>query len=91
MTTAAADNGAQALAALALIRAYAGRDLYTARHILARWAHGPEDAASFAAVVASSAATVLERVAHGDRDQAERWAAEALEVYQSIRADKLAA
>ena len=48
------DNGAEALAALALIRAYAARDMYTARHILARWAGTLEEAQDFAAIVANS-------------------------------------
>jgi hypothetical protein len=88
MTTAERDNGPQALAALALIRAYAERDLYTARHILAAWDTG-DRATSFAAIVASAAATLLERVAGGDRDKADQWADEALEVYQGIRAAKV--
>jgi hypothetical protein len=90
MTAAERDNGPQALAALALVRAYTERDLYTARHILAAWDTG-DRASSFAAIVASAAATLLERVAGGDRDKAERWADEALAVYQGIRADKLVA
>lgn len=88
--SAPADNGAEALAALALIHAYAARDMYTARHILARW-DTPEHGASFAAVVASAAATLLQRAAKGDRDQAERWADEGLAVYQAVRANALAA
>jgi hypothetical protein len=88
--SAPADNGAEALAALALIHAYTVRDMYTARHILARW-DTPDRSASFAAVVASAAATLLQRVAHGDRDLAEQWAAEGLAVYQGVRADALAA
>ena len=92
MTTADHDNGPQALAALALIRAYTERDLYTARHILAAWDDRDRDRpGSFAAVVASAAALILARVAQGDQDKAAQIADEALAVYQGIRADKLAA
>ena len=41
-------------------------------------------AASFAAVVASSAATFLQRTAGADRDRALTLADEALEVYQGL-------
>ena len=84
MTTPAPQAEAgEALAAFALIRAYAARDMYTARHILARW-DTPDQAASFAAVVASSAATLLQRTAGADRDRALTLADEALEVYQGL-------
>ena len=73
----------EALAAFALIRAYAARDMYTARHILARWATR-DRAASFAAVVASSAATLLQRTAGADRNRALALADEALEIYQGL-------
>jgi hypothetical protein len=80
----------EALAAVALIRAYTARDLYTAERILARWAAGP-DGMAFAAVVATTAAVILTREAAGDRDGALRAADAALEVYQGITAQKLAA
>jgi len=80
----------EALAAVALIRAYTARDLYTAERILARWASGP-DGMAFAAVVATSAAVILTREAAGDRDGALRAADAALEAYQGITAEKLAA
>ena len=82
-----ADEG---VAALALIRAYAERDMYTARHILARW-DTRDRRTSFAAVVASTAATVLSRTASGDRDKAARQADEALEVYLGLVARDRAA
>src|ERR1700761_9008480 len=77
--SAPADNGAGALAAPALIKAYAERDMYTALHILAR-RDTRDHHGSFAAVVASSAAAVLSRASHGDRDQAATVAGGALEV-----------
>jgi hypothetical protein len=80
----------EGVAALALIRAYATRDMFTARHILARWDNG-DRGTSFAAVVASTAATVLSRVASGDRNEAARQADEALEVYLGIVARDRAA
>ena len=79
----------RALAAVALIRAYTARDIYTAERILARWATG-DSALRFAATVATSAAVILTREAAGDRDGALRAADAALEVYQGITA-KLAA
>jgi len=79
----------EALAAIALIRAYTARDIYTAERILARWATG-DSALRFAATVATSAAVILTREAAGDRDGALRAADAALEVYQGITA-KLAA
>ena len=75
----------EALAALALIRAYAARDMYTARHILARW-DTHDRPASFAAVVAHLAAALLQRTvsADHDRDRALALADEALEIYQGL-------
>jgi hypothetical protein len=75
----------EALAALALIRAYAARDMYTARHILARW-DTHDRAVSFAAVVAHLAAALLQREASADhdRDRALALADEALEIYQGL-------
>ena len=80
----------EALAAVALIRAYTARDLYTADRILARWAT-KGNGLEFAAMVASSAATILTREAAGDRDGALRAADAALEAYQGVAARKLAA
>lgn len=91
MTALGADNGAQALAAFALIRAYAAGDLYTARHILARWAGTKDEAAAFAGVVASAASVALSRQSHGNRDEALDAADDALQVYRVIRAKHLAA
>ena len=73
----------RALAAVALIRAYTARDIYTAERILARWASGSKGAA-FAATVASSAAVILTREAARDKDGALRAADAALEVYQGL-------
>ena len=75
----------EALAALALIRAYAARDMYTARHILARW-DTRDRPGSFAAVVAHLAAALLQRTvsADHDRDRALALADEALEIYQGL-------
>jgi hypothetical protein len=83
MTGQAGDD--EALAALALIRAYTARDMYTARHILARW-DTHDRAASFAAVVAHLAAALLQRTvsADHDRDRALALADEALEIYQGL-------
>ena len=75
----------EALAAVALIRAYTARDIYTAERILARWATG-DSGLRFAATVATSAAVILTREAAGDRDGALRAADAALEVYQGITA-----
>ena len=80
----------ESLAAVALIRAYTARDLYTADRILARWAT-KGNGMNFAAMVASSAAVILTREAAGDRDGALRAADAALEVYQRITAEKVAA
>ena len=75
----------EGLAALALIRAYTARDMYTARHILARW-DTHDRSASFAAVVATVAASLLQRTvsADHDRDRALALADEALDVYQGL-------
>ena len=80
----------EALAAVALIRAYTARDLYTADRILARWAT-KGNGMNFAAMVASSAAVILTREAAGDRDGALRAADAALEVLPEHPAEKLAA
>jgi hypothetical protein len=80
----------EALAAFALIRAYTARDMYTAQHILDRW-DTREDGRSFAATVATSAAVVLQREAAADRDAALRAADAALEIYQGLAAQQLAA
>ena len=80
----------EALAAIALIRAYTARDIYTAERILARWAYG-RSAGSFAATVATSAAVILTREAAGDRDGALRAADAALEVYQGLTVKALVA
>ena len=78
-------EGDEALAALALIRAYVARDMYTARHILARW-DTRDRSASFAAAVAHLAAALLQRTASADhdRDRALALADEALEIYQGL-------
>jgi hypothetical protein len=75
----------EGLAALALIRAYAARDMYTARHILARW-DTHDRSASFSAVVATVAASLLQRTvsADHDRDRALALADEALDIYQGL-------
>jgi hypothetical protein len=75
----------EGLAALALIRAYTARDMYTARHILARW-ETHDRSASFAAVVATVAASLLQRTvsADHDRDRALALADEALDIYQGL-------
>ena len=79
----------EALAAIALIRAYTARDI---RRRSASWPLGHGDSAlRFAATVATSAAVILTREAAGDRDGALRAADAALEVYQGITAEKLAA
>ena len=73
----------EALAAIALIRAYTARDIYTAERILARWATG-DSALRFAATVATSAAVILTREAAGDRDGALRAADAAVQVSQGL-------
>jgi hypothetical protein len=91
MTAPTPDNGAEALAAFALIRAYAAGDMYTARHVLARWAGTLEEAQSFASIVAKCASVALARQTHGDKDGALAAADDALQVYRVIRANRLAA
>jgi len=80
----------ESLAAVALIRAYTARDLYTADRILARWAT-KGNGMNFAAMVASSAAVILTREAAGDRDGALRAADAALEAFKGVASRKLAA
>ncbi len=80
----------ESLAAVALIRAYTARDLYTADRILARWAT-KGNGMNFAAMVASSAAVILTREAAGDRDGALRAADAALEAFKGVTSRKLAA
>ena len=91
MTATAPDNGAEALAAFALIRAYAAGDLYTACHVLARWAGTLDEAQSFASIVAKCGSVALARQTHGDKDGALAAADDALQVYRVIRAKRLAA
>ena len=78
----------ESLAAVALIRAYTARDLYTADRILACWAT-KGNGMNFAAMVASSAAVILTREAAGDRDGALRAADAALEAFKGVASRKL--
>ena len=91
MTASEPRNAAQGLAAFALIRAYAAGDLYSARHILARWATTQQDAAAFAGIVASAASVALARQTRGDKDGALEAADDALRVYRMVAVKRLAA
>ena len=68
------------LAAYALIRATAARDIYTGAQILQRWATGDQGLV-FAGTVATVAALLLAGESGLDHDRALRIADEALEAY----------